>query len=84
VTDLPHPSGQLTTNDEALSLPGMPGSALASIWSHLTAQERAALRPHLLGSTSAEWLSRTLTAFGFPISATTIRTYRRSVDDSTN
>lgn len=82
--ELPHPSGRLSTNDEELTLPGIPGPAIASIWGHLTASERRALKPHLLGSTSAEWLSRTLSAFGHAVSATTIRTYRRSVDDSTN
>ena len=66
--------------EEELTLPGIPGPALSSIWGHLTASERVALKPHLLGGTPAEWLSRTLSSFGHAISATTIRTYRRSLD----
>lgn len=67
---------------EELTLPGIPGPALSSVWNQLTAEERAALHAHLLGGTSAEWLSSTLSRFGFPVSATTIRTYRRSIRES--
>jgi hypothetical protein len=33
---------------------------------------------HLNGGTSADWLSGWLTRMGTPVSATTIRTYRRA------
>lgn len=62
-----------------LLLPGAPPPLLAAVWEALTAEERAALLPHLLGPTSAEWLAGTLNGCGFSISATTIRTYRRSL-----
>lgn len=77
--ELPHASGRLSTNDEELTLPGIPGPALDRLWRALTAQERRALKAHLLGTTSAEWLAQTLNTFGHSISATTIRTYRRSL-----
>lgn len=64
---------------EELTLPGTPGPTLAVIWEALSPQERAALRAHLLGDTSAEWLAATLTKFEHRISASSIRTYRRSL-----
>lgn len=77
--DLPHPAGRLTTNDESLTLPGIPGSTLSAIWRALTATERHAFLPHLIGTTSAEWLSEILYDEGHAVSASTIRTYRRSL-----
>lgn len=80
--EIPHPSGRLTvlaTDDDALLLPGTPGLRLSSIWEALTAQERRALKPHLIGTTSADWLAFTLQSAGHSISATTIKTYRRSL-----
>lgn len=45
----------------------------------MTLGEQLAFSPHLLGETSADWLSTTLRRHGHDVSATTIRTYRRSV-----
>ncbi len=66
--------------DEVQVLPGTPGPTLTGVLEALTPAERAALVPHLLGGTSAEWLSLTLTEYGHRISATTIKTYRRSLN----
>lgn len=66
---------------DPLTLPGTPGPTLARVWGDLTAQERTLLRAHLLSGTSAEWLADTLCGFGYTISATTIRTYRRSLKE---
>ena len=77
--ELPHPSGRLSTNDESLTLPGAPGHRIRGLWGALTAQERHALKPHLIGTTSAEWLADILTSQGHPIGATTIKVYRRSL-----
>lgn len=63
----------------APALPGTPGPVLAGVWEALSPAEQAALRDHLLGSTSADWLSLTVQAHGHRLSATTIRTYRRSL-----
>ncbi|MCY0933601.1 hypothetical protein [Streptomyces sp. H34-S4] len=61
------------------ALPGTPGPTLIDIWSDLTEEEREALAPHLIGETSAEWLSSILRMHGHDVSATTIRTYRRAL-----
>ena len=61
------------------ALPGEPGPTLAAIWDRLTEGEQYALALHLLGETSADWLSTTLRKFGHDVSATTIRTYRRAI-----
>jgi hypothetical protein len=45
----------------------------------MTLEEREALVPHLLGQTSADWLSSILRIHGHDVSATTIRTYRRAL-----
>ncbi|AFU62097.1 hypothetical protein D854_gp45 [Streptomyces phage R4] len=60
-------------------LPGTPGPTLIDIWSDLVDEEREALLPHLLGQTSADWLSSLLRLHGHDVSATTIRTYRRAL-----
>jgi len=64
---------------ESPTLPGTPGKALTAIWNRLTATDRNALLPHLIGSTPAEWLASVLSDKGYAISASTIRTYRRSL-----
>lgn len=64
---------------EGLALPGTPPQVIARVWGDLSALERDAFYPHLVGHTSAEWLADTLTAQGYKISATSIRTYRRSL-----
>jgi hypothetical protein len=64
---------------EHLALPGNPPQVIARVWADLSALERDAFYPHLIGHTSAEWLADTLTGSGYKISATSIRTYRRSL-----
>lgn len=63
-------------------LPGSPGSKLAGAWQALTGEYKEAFAAHLFGDTSAEWLADWLTRFGHPVSASTIRTYRRSLRQS--
>ncbi|AKY03650.1 hypothetical protein SEA_IZZY_43 [Streptomyces phage Izzy] len=60
-------------------LPGSPGPSLEAIWGSLTPEEQEPLAAHLLGETSADWLSTTLRKYGHDVSATTIRVYRRSL-----
>ena len=60
-------------------LPGTPGRRLRAAYDAMTEVTRAAFRPHLLGDTSAEYLAGWLTRHGTPVSASTIRTYRRSL-----
>ena len=60
-------------------LPGTPGPKLGAAWAAMDTAKRAAFRPHLLGTTSAEYLSGWLARAGTPVSASTIRTYRRSL-----
>lgn len=60
-------------------LPGDPGPTLIDIWSALSDEERDAFVPHLVGSTSADWLADVLRTHGHTISASSIRTYRRSL-----
>lgn len=63
----------------ATELPGNPGGRLGAAWASMTEVTRAAFRPHLLGETSAEYLAEWLGRYGTPVSASTIRTYRRSL-----
>lgn len=51
---------------------------LAQILDDLDEPTRAALTAHLEANTSAEWLSIVLTEAGHPISASSIRTQRRT------
>ena len=64
--------------DAATFHPGMTGR-LAEVWDELAPDERDALRPHLWGDTSAEWIAQTLTQHGHSIGATTIKKFRRLV-----
>lgn len=64
---------------EELALPGTPGPALRALWESLDPETKAIARDHLLGGTSAEWLSLCFTEHGHRIGATTIKTYRRSL-----
>lgn len=61
------------------TLPGTPGPSLVALWGSLSPQEQDALRAHLLGGTSAEWVAATLRSVGKQISATTIKVYRRAL-----
>jgi hypothetical protein len=60
-------------------LPGEPGPTLHDIYCAMSLDEQHAFAPHLLGETSADWLSKTLRKHGHDVSATTIRTYRRAL-----
>ncbi|XVV02739.1 hypothetical protein ACQPW3_36115 [Actinosynnema sp. CA-248983] len=60
------------------ALPGKPGPTLRALWDGLTSDQRTALRPHLLGDTSADWLTAVLREHGLTVSASTIRNYRRA------
>ena len=63
-------------------LPGDPGLRLRDAFDAMTTEKQAAFLPHLLGDTSAEYLAGWLTRHGTPVSASTIRTYRRSLRQS--
>ncbi|MDH6462029.1 hypothetical protein M2302_002204 [Micromonospora sp. A200] len=65
-----------------VELPGKPGKKLVEAWESLDADYRAAFYPHLIGETSAEFLSDWLARKGHAVSASTIRTYRRSIRQS--
>ena len=60
------------------------GPALLSVWDAMTEHEQDAFLPHLMGGTSADWLAQVLRDRGYLISATTIRTYRRSRSERTD
>ena len=60
-------------------LPGRPGKRLHTAVDAMTETTRAAFLHHLLGDTSAEYLADWLARSGTPVSASTIRTYRRSL-----
>jgi hypothetical protein len=49
----------------------------------MSLDERNAFYAHLVGDTSAEWLADLLTKHGTPVSASTIRSYRRSLPPET-
>ena len=68
----------MTTASES-TLPGNPGPRLTDAVNAMTEVTRAAFLPHLLGETSAEYLADWLTRHGTPVSASTIRTYRRAL-----
>ena len=55
------------------------GHKLGFAWSVMTIDEREALAQHLFGYTPADWLADVLTRHGHSVSASTIRTYRRSL-----
>jgi len=62
-----------------VTLPVKPTGRLAEILKAVNPNARKALEKHLLGGTSAEWLSTVLTGEGYPIGASTIKAYRRAV-----
>ncbi|QEQ94074.1 DNA binding protein [Streptomyces phage Saftant] len=51
-----------------------------AVWQALGERERDLFFDHLFGGTSADWLSTTLRKYGHDVSASTIRTYRRSLN----
>ncbi|MFG1602825.1 hypothetical protein [Actinoplanes sp. NPDC049265] len=62
-----------------VELPGTPGQRLNTAWDAMDEPTRAAFWLHLLGRTSAEYLAGWLHRAGTPVSASTIRTYRRAL-----
>lgn len=62
-----------------LALPGTPPPSLRAVWEILDPATKEPLLAHLTGSTSADWLARTLGQHGHRVSATTIRQYRRQL-----
>ncbi|MFI5840515.1 hypothetical protein ACIA8K_12485 [Catenuloplanes sp. NPDC051500] len=69
----------MTTTPRLLILPGQPGAKLRAAFEQMDRDERSAFLDHLLADTPAEWLSDLLTRHGTPVSASTIRSYRRSL-----
>ena len=59
-------------------LPGNPGRKLSAAFEAMNEPEREAFVDHLNSNTPAQWLAEVLTAHGHPVSASTIRSYRRS------
>lgn len=62
-----------------MTLPVKPTGRLAEVLKAVNPNARKALEKHLLGGTSADWLSTILTGEGYPVSASTIRSYRQGV-----
>lgn len=60
-------------------LPGNPGPRLRAAVDAMSEPTRRAFLAHLIGATSAEYLADWLTRAGTPISASTLRTYRRTL-----
>lgn len=60
-------------------LPGSPGPKLQKAWTEIPPACKEPFNAHLLGGTSADWLSRWLGQAGLSVSASTIRTYRRTL-----
>ena len=61
------------------NLPGNVPPVLVDALSRHDAERRAAFINHLLGGTSAEYLSDWLSRAGTPVGATTVKRYRRSL-----
>lgn len=62
-----------------MTLPGSPGPKLQQAIEKMPAACVAPFTNHLLGGTSADWLSDWLDSAGTPVSASSIRTYRRAL-----
>lgn len=61
------------------ALPGNPGPTLKRIYDELEPDERESVMIRLLDGSSAERLALVLRKHGHTVSASTIRTYRRSL-----
>ncbi|MEV0437811.1 hypothetical protein AB0I84_00655 [Streptomyces spectabilis] len=62
-------------------LPGNPGPTLQRIYDELEPDERESVAIRLLDGSSAERLALVLRKHGHRVSASTIRTYRRSLTE---
>lgn len=65
----------------AVELPGTVPPKIRETWAQLSTVEQRALLPHLLGGTSADYLAGWLNRNGTPVGATTIKGYRRSLQE---
>lgn len=65
-----------------MNLPGTAGPKLTAAVDTMDDRTREVFLTHLLGDTSAEYLAGWLTRNGTPVSASTIRTYRRCLRPS--
>lgn len=63
------------------ALPGQPGPTLQRIYDELEPDERESVVIRLLDGSSAERLALVLRKHGHHVSASTIRTYRRSLQE---
>ncbi|MGP3686269.1 hypothetical protein ACTVZO_16440 [Streptomyces sp. IBSNAI002] len=63
------------------ALPGNPGPTLTRLYEELEPDVRETVLVRLLDSSSAERLALVLRRHGHAVSASTIRTYRRSLRD---
>lgn len=64
----------------SLPAPGLVPPVLAKALAKQDPERRQALTAHLLGGTSADYLSGWFRRAGAPVGATTIKKYRRSLD----
>lgn len=65
---------------KATGLPGTPPPVLVTALGKHDAERRNAVVAHLLGNTSADYLSDWLSRAGTPVGATTIKRYRRELN----
>lgn len=68
-----------TTEAESTLLPGNPPQVLRDALAQHTPRVRVAFMEHLAGFTSADYLADWLSRAGTPVSATTIKQYRRTL-----
>lgn len=64
------------------TLPGRPPARVKECLSALSPRAREAFLEHLVGGTSAEWLAGWLKRAGHPVSATTLKVYRRTFNQN--
>jgi hypothetical protein len=50
---------------------------MVAAYAAMSNEARAGLLEHLSGGTAAEWIATVLTDAGFPVSTSSVRTYRR-------
>lgn len=62
-----------------MKLPGDPPPSVQKALSSYTDEYRTLILAHLRGGTSCNWLSDWLHRSGTPVSATTLKKYRRSL-----
>lgn len=65
-----------------LDLPGDPPPVLRDAYGPMAVPYKEAVLDHLLGGTSADWLSGWFKRYGTPVGSTTIKTYRASLRET--